>query len=45
MVTILQLLHLFAEYYSSCKEALDLGESCSGMYKVKPDNLPLFEVS
>ena len=32
-------------YYSSCKEAFDDGQVCSGVYNIKPDNLPSFEVS
>jgi len=32
------------KYYSDCKEALDLGETCSGVYTIKPDGLPPFSV-
>ena len=30
-------------YYRDCKEAYDLGQTCSGVYTLKPDNLPPFE--
>ena len=32
-------------YYDNCAEAFEKGEQCSGVYTVKPDNLPPFEVS
>ena len=32
-------------YYGNCEEAFEKGESCSGVYLIKPDNLPSFEVS
>ena len=33
------------EFYRDCKEVYDLGETCSGVYTIKPDNLPSFDVS
>ena len=33
------------EYFSDCKDALDRGAKCSGIYAIKPDNLPPFDVS
>ena len=32
-------------YYDDCAEAFEKGEQCSGVYTIKPDNLPPFEVS
>ena len=31
-------------YYRDCREALELGQICSGVYSVKPDDLPPFDV-
>ena len=31
-------------YYRDCREALELGQTCSGVYSVKPDGLPPFDV-
>ena len=33
------------EYHRDCKEAFDSGETYSGVYTIKPDNLPPFQVS
>ena len=40
-------LHVDDVYYSSCKEALEDydGKACSGVYNIKPDNLPPIQVS
>ena len=37
--------HHHAEYYRDCKEALTVGEKLSGVYTIKPDRLPPFQVS
>ena len=34
----------FSEYYYDCKEALLSGQSYSGIYSIKPDHLPPFNV-
>jgi hypothetical protein len=33
------------KYFRDCQEALDKGVVCSGVYTIKPDHLPPFEVS
>ena len=33
------------KYFRDCKEVLDKGLVCSGVYTIKPDDLPPFEVS
>ena len=33
------------EYFTDCVEALTHGETCSGIYTIKPDDLPSFDVS
>ena len=33
------------EIYYDCEEALNLRETCSGVYTIKPDKLPPFDVS
>ena len=38
-------LYQFTEYYSSCEDAYDMGETRSGVYNIKPDHLPPFDVS
>ena len=37
--------HAEVYYYDDCAEAFEKGEKCSGVYTIKPDNLPPFEVS
>ena len=32
-------------YYHDCMEALEKGNECSGVYNIKPDKLPPFQVS
>ena len=33
-----------AEYHTDCNEAYIQGETCSGVYTIKPDNYPPFDV-
>jgi hypothetical protein len=33
-----------SEYYTDCNEAYMQGETCSGVYTIKPDNYPPFDV-
>ena len=33
-----------SEYYTDCNEAYIQGEICSGVYTIKPDNYPPFDV-
>ena len=33
------------KYYRDCREVLEKGVACSGVYTIKPDHLPPFEVS
>ena len=35
---------LLEPVYSSCKDALDMGNTESGVYAIKPDNLAAFKV-
>ena len=40
-----ELLPTEVKYFHDCKEVLDKGILCSGVYTVKPDDLPPFKVS
>ena len=33
------------KYFRDCQEALKKGVACSGVYTIKPDHLPPFEVN
>ena len=37
--------HTEVKYYRDCREVLEKGVACSGVYTIKPDHLPPFEVS
>lgn len=45
LITVIIIHFLIACFPRDCKEAYNQGNTCSGVYTIKPDELPAFKVT